>query len=326
MRRFLTGLLLALGLTTAHASVGGFLYEHNRAFEAWLAGLDEHRLTVNGVSWHYYARHTERAETCLVLVHGFTAEAANWFRFALRLDRDRCLIVPDLPGFGESDYRPQLSFRIPAQTARLKDFLAVVKPGGRFDLAGSSMGGHIALRYALEYPGQVRSLALFDAGGITSPQPSDNSRQIAANGRNSFDIRRREDFEPFLHMGMHQVPWMPGVVKDHLADQFIARNGRYMAIFAQIYQQDLEDARVASLTLPTLIVWGDQDRLLHVSMATAFQRAIRGSRRVEMPGIGHLPFLEAPGKTAAIYEDFRGKLDERLTRTQSVDKQSTGSP
>jgi hypothetical protein len=57
---------------------------------------------------------------------------------------------------------------------------------------------------------------------------------------------------------------------------------------------------VASLTLPTLIVWGDQDRLLHVSMATAFQRAIRGSRRVEMPGIGHLPFLEAPGKTRIV--------------------------
>lgn len=304
MRRFLAGLLLALGLSTAHASVGSYLYEHNRAFEAWLTGLDEHRITVNGVSWHYYARHTKQAGPCLVLVHGFTAEAANWFRFALRLNRDRCLIVPDLPGFGESDYRPQLPFRIPAQTTRLKDFLAKVKPGGRFDLTGSSMGGHIALRYALDYPAEVRSLTLFDAGGITSPQPSDNSRQIAATGRNSFDIRRREDFEPFLHMGMHEVPWMPGMVKDHLADQFIARNGRYMAIFAQIYQQDLEDVRVATLTLPTLIVWGDHDRLLHVSMATAFQLAIRGSRLVVMPGIGHLPFLESPGKTAGIYQGF----------------------
>lgn len=302
------GLLLGWLLWLAPAPVGAWLYAANARLEATLAGLEEQERRVDGVRWRYFIRHGDTPGPCAVLIHGFTAEAANWFRLAMRLDRDRCLIVPDLPGFGGSDAPPGLSYAIPDQTARLQAFLRAVRPQGTLDVVGSSMGGHIALRLALDDPGRVHSLTLMDAGGIRSPQPSDQDRRVLAGERNGFDIRRPEEFEDFLTLGMAQVPWMPPSVRRALAATFIARNGAYQAIFAQIYHRDLEDARVGGLRLPVLVLWGERDRLLHVSMAEAFGRAIPGARVVILPGIGHLPMLEAPGAAARAVEGFWGAV------------------
>lgn len=298
------GLLLGWALWLAPAPVGAGLYAANVRLEAALAGLAARERVVDGVRWHYYVRHADRDGPCAVLVHGFTAEAANWFRLAMRLDRDRCLIVPDLPGFGGSGAPPQLSWRIPDQTSRLQAFLRAVRPQGTLDLVGSSMGGHIALRLALDDPQRVHSLTLMDAGGITSPQPSDQDRRLLAGERNGFDIRRPEEFAAFLELGMAKVPWMPPSVTKALAATFMARNGHYQAIFPQIYHQDLEDARVGGLKPPVLVLWGDRDRLLHVSMAEAFRQAVPGVRLVILSGIGHLPMLEAPGLSARELEAF----------------------
>lgn len=295
--------LLALPLP-AQASLGHWLYERNRAMEAWLAGLEEHSVTVKGVRWVYYARHLEKGR-CDVFVHGFTAEAANWFRFARQLDRDRCLVVPDLPGFGRSGQDPAWSYAIPAQTARLRDFLQAIGARAPYHLVGSSMGGHIVLTYAIEHPGEVASLALFDAGGVASPVPSDHGRLLAATGRTVFDVRSHADFDAMVAMAMHEQPWLPGVVRRALADDFIARNDHHLAIFRQIYPRDMLEARLHEVRAPTLVLWGEQDRLLHVSMAKVLGAGIRGARVEIMPGIGHLPFLEDPAGTAERYVRFR---------------------
>lgn len=298
--------LLALPLP-AQASLGSWLYERNRAMEAWLAGLEEHEVTVKGVRWVYYARHLDKGR-CDVFVHGFTAEAANWFRFARQLEGERCLVVPDLPGFGRSGHDPAWSYAIPAQTARLRDFLQAIRAPAPYHLVGSSMGGHIVLTYAVEHPGEVASLALIDAGGVASPVPSEHARRYAATGRTAFDVRSHADFDAMVAMAMHEQPWLPGVVRAALADGFIARNDRHLAIFAQIFGKDLLDARLPEIRVPTLVLWGDQDRLLHVSMARVLGAGIPHARVEILPGIGHLPFLEDPAGTAERYARFRAGL------------------
>lgn len=300
---------LLLSCTMAHASLGEFLYDNNRKAEAWLADLNEGNTDVGGVRWHYYARNLQSSGPCVILVHGFTAEAANWFRFARHLDKKTCMIAPDLPGFGQSPYRSDISYGIGAQTARLHDFLNKLRPQGKYDLLGSSMGGQIVLFYTLQYPAQVASLTLFDAGGVIPPQKSDQTLLIERTGRSAFDIRQRDDFTPFLAMGMHDMPWMPGLVKNHLADEFIERNARYKSIFSQIYQKDFMDDRLREVNTPTLIIWGAYDRLLHVSMADVFQHGIKGSKKIILTDIGHLPFLENPARSANIYTKFHDSLN-----------------
>lgn len=308
MRCLFLLVVLLSGTTEARASIGGWLYDSNRQFEAWLASLDEREIVIDGIRWHYYERKSAQQD-CLVMIHGFTAEASNWFRFARHLDRERCLIIPDLPGFGKSEYKPTVSYTIPAQQERLAKFLQTVRPGARFDLAGSSMGGHIVLRYALQSPSLVKSLVIIDGGGVRSPTKSEATREFDKTGQSAFELQSRDDFAPFLKVTMAQVPWMPVVVQDHLADEFIDRRDRYQSIFRQIYFRDLLDDRLHELGMPALVIWGEKDRLLHPSMAYRLRALMPGARVSMMPGIGHLPFLEAPSATAEKVEAFLKSLE-----------------
>lgn len=312
MLKLVTALLLSVVSLAAQASLGEFLYTTNRSAEAWLAGLEEKTRQVDGVTWHYYVRDAGKGD-CIVLVHGFTAEAGNWFRFARHMPKDRCLIVPDLPGFGQSPYRADIGYLIPQQASRLQAFVNAVSPSGKLHLAGSSMGGHIVLTYALQDQKRVASLALFDAAGVVSPMKSDLTLQIEKTGRNPFDVRRPEDFTAFLPMTMHDIPWMPGLVKDHLADEFVERNARYQSIFKTIFGKDMWNERLHEIKVPTLVIWGAKDRLLHVAMADVFHKGIAGSKKVIYPDLGHLPFLEAPSRSA---DDYLMFLDGILTQAK----------
>ncbi len=295
--KWICSVVLVLLTSSVHASVGQFLYETNRSFEAWLAGLALHSINVEGVDWRYYSRHTER-ENCLVLLHGFTAEASHWFRLARHIDSDRCLIVPDLPAFGESQYDKQGDYSIPRQTARLQAFLAAVKPDGKYHLVGSSMGGHIAVTYALEFPQRVASLVMINGGGVAPVAKSSADQWLESRGYPVFHISKRNEFYRLMETTMSDQPWMPDVVMDYLADRFIVRNERHMRVFSQIYGKNQVDSRLSEIQCPTYIIWGLDDKLVDASVGEKFTKGIKGARQINVEDAGHLPFLEKPSLIA----------------------------
>src|SRR3546814_10747769 len=75
------------------------------------------------------------------------------------------VIAPDRPGFGENERNPQLAYDVEAQTARLKGFVDALGLD-RPHIAGNSMGGWIALRYALDYPQALASLIVLNNAGV----------------------------------------------------------------------------------------------------------------------------------------------------------------
>src|SRR3546814_19671079 len=96
------------------------------------------------------------------------------------LTRDYHVIAPDLPGFGQNERNPDLAYDLQAQTARLKAFadtLGLSRP----HVGGNSMGGWIALRYAIEYPDALASLILLNNAGVNGANESELP-QKAANG------------------------------------------------------------------------------------------------------------------------------------------------
>lgn len=306
--RFILALILLSMTQAALASVGGWLFESNRSMEAMIAGLEEKSISVDGENWLYYVKNQTSAgashDNCTVLIHGFTAEASHWFRFARNLVHDACLIIPDLPGYGRSDYTMGADYSIATQVQRLQQFLTQLQLAKRYHLIGSSMGGHIAGLYTLQFPSDVMSLTLINSGGVLTPAKSKMDIQVEETGVSIFEVESIEQFKAVFEMTLSDPPWMPSLVLNHVGQNAINRTERHRLIFSQIYQKDLLDEQLANINTPTLILWGEEDQLLHLSMAEVFQKNIPASTLILIPKAGHLPFLEKPATSADIYNRF----------------------
>lgn len=300
----LTGLLMN---NTAQASLGAWVEEQALGLEQRLAGLETQQVKVADHDWQIYTRNLASKDPCIVLVHGFTARGAHWFRMARKLPEQRCVIAVDLPGFGDSTFIPTASYKPEVQADRLSALLKALPLGNpQVDMAGNSMGGFITAEFALRHPEQTHSIALFDAAGVSSPNKSELNRQIDA-GKNGFFATDIAGFQRFYAMTMSEPPYVPGFVIDAVGAQAIERNPRHQYIFEQLQGPRL-DARLGKIQVPTLIVWGDQDKLLDVSM-TQVWRQIPGARVFLFKGVGHMPHLERPAESADLYNRFlTGKL------------------
>ncbi|MDN4481886.1 alpha/beta fold hydrolase, partial [Demequina sp. EGI L300058] len=130
--------------------------------QAMTAHVEEHTLRAGDTTWSYY----EGGEgPTLVLLHGFAADKTIWLPLAEQLTPHFHVVIPDLPGWGESSRNPDAGYGVEAQAQRLQAFLAALNLQ-RYVLVGHSMGGAIAGVYAAEHPQGVAALALVDAYGL----------------------------------------------------------------------------------------------------------------------------------------------------------------
>lgn len=242
----------------------------------------------------------------LMLFHGFGANKDNFTRIARFLVPHYRVILPDHVGFGESSHPQDADYSPPAQAERLHA-LAAALGLSRVHLGGSSMGGHIAMSYAAAYPGDVASLWLLDPGGVWSAPPSELASSMIAGGRNPLMARTPEDFVKVYEFAMSDPPWIPRAMLDAIAQERIRNFGLEEKIFEQIRADRLEE-RIRGLKTPSLIVWGREDRAIHVDTAGVLHGLLPNSEVVILEGIGHLPMLEAPQRSADDYLRFRAGL------------------
>jgi abhydrolase domain-containing protein 6 len=258
-------------------------------FERFAAGL--HRKSVQvGDHQVVYSEGGRGAET-VVMVHGFGASADNWNRMAPRIRKSYHVIAPDLPGWGESTRIASASYSYPVQVERLHQFLEQMGLR-RFHLMGHSMGGGIASRYAAQYPGEVITLTLVAPHGVAEPEPSDLAQSVA-RGDNWLVPTTIPGVERLLDKCFGKRPFIPKTVVKYLAQQVISRSEKTGKIFDEIQLNDppLAD-KLEDIKAPTLIVWGDQDRLIHVSAAEGFKKGIKNSESLILRGSGHMPPME----------------------------------
>jgi pimeloyl-ACP methyl ester carboxylesterase len=270
------------------------------------SSLAEHRIRVDGRQFAYLEG---GAGDVLVLLHGFGANKDNWVRISRHLTPHFRVIVPDLIGFGESDLAPDNDYSMRAQVARVRQFVRALGIKG-LHLGGSSMGGYIAGVYASLYPDELHSLVLIAPGGVAAAEPSEMIRRLTEGESVPLLVADRADYDRLLDFIFYNQPFIPGPVKRTLAKEAIARRPQYLAIWHQLLDsrgaQPLED-QVRGLTIPTLVIWGAQDRVLHVSGAEILTAAMPNARAVVLNAVGHLPMIEKPEETARVYLNFRGK-------------------
>ncbi len=243
----------------------------------------------------------------LVLIHGTGASLHTWEGWATELARTRRVISFDLPGFGltgpsvDGDYRDA---RYVAFTRQLLARLGV----GRAIVAGNSLGGAIAWQLALADPGRVAGLVLIDAAG----------HEVVPE---SVPLGFRLAQVPVLREGMRwvlprravessvvNVYGEPARVRGETVDRYYEltlREGNRAALMQRMDQLAPGPvARLAEIRVPTLILWGERDRLIPPRWGQAFQQAIPGSRLVNFPDLGHVPQEENPAATLAALRDW----------------------
>ena len=244
--------------------------------------------------------------TPLMLLHGFGANKDNFTWIARFLTPHFHLIIPDHIGFGESSHPQNADYSPPAQAKRLRAFAHSLGIK-RLHLGGSSMGGQIAMTYAALFPAEVESLWLLDPAGIWSAPKTDFQRIYAETGRNSLMVETGDDFATVMNVVMNKPPFLPRPVMNVLAQERIANHALEEIIFKQIGADSVEK-RVSGLSVPTLIVWGENDRVLSVSAGEALHKLLPKSKLIIMPYVGHLPMMEQPKQCAEDYLMFRSSL------------------
>ncbi|HMC30619.1 MAG TPA: alpha/beta hydrolase [Candidatus Angelobacter sp.] len=250
----------------------------------------------------------------VLLLHGFGASADNWNRFAARLIKHYRVIAPDLPGWGQSTRIDSVSYAYPQQVERLHQFLGSLGLH-RMHLVGHSMGGFLASAYAVRYPEQVITLGLIAPHGIAEPQPGELALSVAA-GDNWLVATSVPEFDRLLNKVFAKRPYLPKSVFRLLAAHAIRGNAKSARIFAemQINEPRLIE-RLEQIKVPALIIWGDQDRVLHVSCAEVFRQGIKNSELLVLPGAGHMPPVENARECVTAWLAFQDRTRKTVAAT-----------
>jgi pimeloyl-ACP methyl ester carboxylesterase len=266
-----------------------------------LSGLSEHTVAAAGHEIHYLAG---GAGEPVILLHGIFAEKDHWVDFARHLAPGLRVIVPDLPGFGESGRKDGESYDYGTQVRRLRELLDALGTA-RVHLAGSSMGGTIAALFAVQHPERVASVAFIGAPhGIRSPRPSAMDRLIDA-GQAPLVVRTPEQFEAMLSLVFARRPFLPGPVLHAARERAMAEADSDLRIWQrQVADRYLLDAHIARLAQPVLALWGGAEQVFDPTGAEALRAKLPGAHVQVLPGLGHLPMMEAPAATARAYNAF----------------------
>ncbi len=238
----------------------------------------------------------------VILLHGFGDNKDSWVIFSRELTKNHHVIIPDLPGFGESTKNMSGKYDVDTQVARIHDFAGKIGVT-KFHIAGNSMGGLISGIYSATYPDQILSLGLIDPGGIADREPSGLSQELAS-GINPLIVETPADFDRLLSFMFVQPPSIPGPIKKYLAEKAVASKEFNRKVFAEANPGNKLELRLKDIKAKTLVIWGDTDRVFPSSSAKVIGQGVKNSRVIIIKNCGHLPMVEKPEETAAIYRDF----------------------
>ncbi len=271
------------------------------------SGLSYKTVVIGDETWHYLEGGPANAEV-LFLVHGFGGNKDNWTRFSKFLTGSYRVVAPDLPGFGYSTQHPDWDYSMQSQRSRVNEFAKVLGLE-QFHIAGNSMGGYLAAVYSEEYPEQVLSLGLFNNAGINAPNESDMQR-LVAKGKNPLIADTLADYDELLRFVAYKKIFLPWPVRGVFARGAMKQAELHRTIFESI-QNDLSsglESVLEDIESPVLIVWGEYDRVLDVSSIDVMRPLLPQAEVVVMKDTGHLPMIERPEKTAAVFREFVGEI------------------
>ena len=264
----------------------------------------------NGVRLHYRDE-GNAAGPLLVLLHGYGDSFTSWEGWVATLKDRYRLISLDFPGHGLT--RAPQDYRLNGDDlADLVDVFAARLALPKFALAGNSMGGGVAWRFAVRHPERLNALILVDAAGFPPESPPKEvplafkilqypiGRKILASIDNTplidqglkADVYDKTLITPALVARWAEFQRAPGH-RDILMGMNL---GSALAATTEV---------VAKITAPTLVMHGQSDVLIELNSSQRMAAAIPNAKLIVYPNVGHLPQIEIPQRSA---EDVAGFL------------------
>ncbi len=266
-------------------------------------------VSIAGLSVHY---RDEGKGFPVVLLHGAASSLQTWDGWVKELSPHYRVIRLDLPGYGLTGPNAEKDYSMHWYVNFLYAFMKELNIKSCY-LAGNSLGGHIAAEFAYGHKGLVRKLILIDSGGY----PLDESGILAVRMARTPVLRPLVRYATprfFVAMNIRQVYGMKARLSNDVIDRYyelLLREGnRETFIAMENGKSEDSSAHIKALCLPTLILWGDRDKIIPVRFAELFHRDIPGSRLIVYEGVGHVPHEEIPEKTAADVSSFLGSGED----------------
>jgi pimeloyl-ACP methyl ester carboxylesterase len=228
-----------------------------------------------------------------VLLHGLGGAAASFYPVIDALRERYRVIAPDLPGCGWSRPPPGrdcLGFGELLDTTEA--FLERVAPGGAY-LAGNSMGGWLAAKIAARRPDLARGIALINPGGpsLNAEDWVDFGQLLAGDGADAVPQLVRRLF--------HRPPLGTRLVASDI--RRMLRAPSVLQLVTSLRAEDfLSDEELARVECPSVLIWGENDRLIPDACRAFFLQGLPQVRYEPVPDCGHCPQLECPRRTAEI--------------------------
>ncbi len=242
--------------------------ERRRLIEAGLARMEQH-----GLVW--FEGGPDRDP--LMFLHGTGDQAGGWCQTAKSFAGEHRLLIPDLPGHGESE-----PLSGPLKLSAIQHGCESVL-NQRTTLVGNSLGGWVALLLAAEHPDKVKRVVLVNGSGISDRTDVPVVPRTREEARRLFDAILGPD-----------LPRPADFILDEVVK--IAANGP----MARILQEPMDammhlmDRRLAEVKAPVSLIWGESDRLLTLAYAERLRAGLPHATLTTIPRCGHMPHKEKP--------------------------------
>ena len=270
---------------------------------------------------HYLELHGDRVAyqdvgsgEALLLLHGMAGSSETWRAVIPQLSRRYRVVAPDLIGHGQSA-KPRGDYSLGAFAVWLRDLLDELGVT-RATIVGHSLGGGVAMQFVYQHPDYCQRLILISSGGL-GPDVGLVLRLLSAPGAEL--VLPVIAPQPVLTVGNKLRTWFSsaGIQSPRGAEVWSAyssladsqtRNAFLRTLRSVV---DYRGQAVSALNrlhltsdLPTMAIWGDQDKIIPVQHAHAAHAARAGSRIEVLAGVGHFPQVERPSEVVDLIDDF----------------------
>ena len=243
--------------------------------------MEKKEILINSLKLIYYEKENKNNEEKILILHGWRSSFNSWQKVFEGLSSFFSVVFLELPGFGQSE-TPSFSFD-------LEDYLKIVnlfcekKDLDKFYLVGHSFGGAISFLFTVSFPEKVKKLVLCAPAIFRFHQKSLKQKifiLLSKMGNKVFNQKIPFLFKKNFYRLLNNY-------------DYFALNDVMKETFKKIIKRDLRD-NLSLLKTPTLILWGEKDKILPPSQAFFLKEKIEKSELEILPKVGHAISLEAP--------------------------------